>query len=75
MYFLTVMALSGMNLRHLVTTEAEHCLCCNRATVLSVCGGICLGDVTDTEGEFLLLPYIFGFPYVDTHMTSGLHSA
>ncbi len=27
MYFLTTTALSGINLRHLVTTEAEHCLC------------------------------------------------
>lgn len=27
MYFLTATALSGINLRHLVTTEAEHCLC------------------------------------------------
>lgn len=27
MYFLTTTALSGINLRHLVTTDAEHCLC------------------------------------------------
>lgn len=26
MYFLTTTALSGINLRHLVTTETEHCL-------------------------------------------------
>lgn len=32
MYFLTTTALSGINLRHLVTTETEHCLCV--ATVL-----------------------------------------
>lgn len=43
MYFLTAMALSGMNLQHSVTTEAEHRLCCNCATVLSVSEGICLG--------------------------------
>lgn len=27
MYFLTTTALSDINLRHLVTTETEHCLC------------------------------------------------
>lgn len=27
MYFLTTTALSGINLRHLVTTEAKYCLC------------------------------------------------
>lgn len=76
MYFLTTTALSGINLRHLVTTEAEHCL--RVATVQLSCqyvkaflGGGCRPGVC----TFVCLPYIFGFPFAATDMRSGLHSA
>lgn len=50
MYFLTTTALSGINLRHLVTTEGEHCLCV--ATVLSVRKDI-FGGRLDVDGIFV----------------------
>lgn len=73
MYFLTATALSGINLRHLVATEAEHCLCV--ATVQLPCQYV---KAFSFGGEgyrhracvFVCLPYIFGFPFAATDMRS-----
>ena len=76
MYFLTTTALSGINLRHLVTTDAEHCLC--DATMQLSCqyGKAFFGGGYTHKGCMLVcLPYIFGFPFAATDMNSGLHIA
>lgn len=77
MYFLTTTALSGINLRHLVTTDAEHCLC--DATVQLSCQygkAFFLGEVIHIKGvRQCVCPTYFGFPFAATDMSSGLHIA
>lgn len=66
MYFLTATALSGINLQHLVTTEAEHCLC---VATMQLSWGVVI-DI-----EVVCLPYAFGFPFAAIDMRCGLHNA
>lgn len=50
MYFLTTTALSGINLRHLVTTDAKHCLCDATVQLSRQYGKAFLGEVIHIKG-------------------------
>ena len=67
-------------IRHKLTTFGDHrckalSVWCNRATVPSVWKGVFGGGYTCKGCMLVCLPYIFGFPFAATDMSSSLHIA